>query len=79
MQRAHLHNKMPCQRLEPQTSQSLCKHSTTELFFFFVGCFTCAPDSFELVYWVHGTDLCVGCSSIVEWINLVTGKKLHWT
>ena len=30
------------------------------LFFSFVGCFTCVPDSFELVYWGTGTDLSVG-------------------
>ena len=29
--RAHLHNRMLWQRLEPRTSQSLSKHSTTEL------------------------------------------------
>ena len=29
--RAHLHNRMPRQRLEPQTLQHLSKHSTTEL------------------------------------------------
>ena len=31
MKCAHLHNRMPWQKLEPQTFQSLCKHSTTEL------------------------------------------------
>ena len=43
---------------------------------FFVGCFTCAPDSFELVDWGtwHG---CWGL--IVEWRNIVTGDKLHWS
>ena len=33
----------------------------------FIGCFTCAPDSFELVYWGYQ---CWG--SIAEWRNLVT-------
>ena len=30
---------------------------------FLIGCFTCAPDSFELVY-------------MVEWRNLITGEKI---
>ena len=43
---------------------------------FLVGCFTFAHDSFELVYW--GTwHQCLCCGSIIEWRNLVTGKKLY--
>ena len=45
---------------------------------FLVGCFTCAPDSFELVIKAHGTDLRVG-GFIAKWRNLGTGKKLYWS
>ena len=41
---------------------------------FFAGCFTCIPDSFELVNW--GTwHRCKRWGMIVEWRNLVTGEK----
>ena len=44
----------------------------------FVACFTCTPDSIELVNW--GTwHRCWRWGSIVEWRNLVTGEKLHWS
>ena len=45
---------------------------------FLVGCFTCDPDSFELVYW--GT--CHRSKRgglIVAWGNLVTGESVHWS
>ena len=38
--------------------------------------FICAPDSFELVYWGTWYRFVV---RIVEWRNLVTGEKLHWS
>ena len=46
--------------------------------FFVVACFTCTPDSIQLVNW--GTwHRCQRWGSIVEWRNLVTSEKLHWS
>ena len=46
-------------------------------FHFLVGCFTCAPDSFELVY--RGTwNKRQRWGLTAEWRNLITGENLHW-
>ena len=45
---------------------------------FLVGCFACAPVSFVLVQWVRWHKL-LRWSLIVEWRNLVTDEKQHWS
>ena len=45
---------------------------------FFFACFTCTPDRIELFYWCtwHRSQR---WGLIIEWRNLFTGEKLHWS
>ena len=57
---------------------NLLKRHISSGVFYLVRCFTCAPDSFELVCWsTWHRSLRRGL--IVEWKNLETGAKLHWS
>ena len=68
-----------CKRAKPLRHLNLPPVLFTSTFFFFCCClFTCTPDSIELDNW--GTwHRCQRWGSMVEWRNLFTGEKLHWS
>ena len=55
-------------RVKEKLTKVLQFYTTTLSCMLRVGCFTCAPDGFELVYCAHGTDESVG-------VGLLSGKN----